>query len=144
MLNVYSRAVRLALVPIRRRRSGPGLSVLARQLVGAGLWLMGATALAQTGDDVERGRELYMRNGCFSCHGTVGQGGERSGAPKLAPDTYLFEVFKLLVRTPREAMPRFDPRYVSDEDLLAMHRYLSAQPRATAAREIPALQSLMR
>jgi ubiquinol-cytochrome c reductase cytochrome c subunit len=113
-------------------------------LFGAVLWLIGATALAQASDDVERGRDLYMRNGCYSCHGTVGQGGERSGSPKLAPETYPFEVFKLMVRTPREAMPRFDPRYVSDEDLLAMHRYLSAQPKSTAAREIPALQSLMR
>ena len=73
------------------------------------------SALAQTpADDIERGRALYMSNGCFSCHGTVGQGGERSGAPKLAPDPYPYEAFRALVRTPREAMPRLDVKFVSD------------------------------
>ena len=95
-------------------------------------------------DDVERGRQLYMANGCFSCHGTVGQGGERSGAPKLAPDTYPFEAFGVLVRTPREAMPRFDVKFVSEEQLQLIHRYLSSVPRGAAARDIPALQGLQR
>ena len=49
-----------------------------------------------------------MANGCYSGHGTVGQGGARSGAPQLAPDTYPFDAFRVRVRTPREAMPRFD------------------------------------
>ena len=90
--------------------------------------------------DVERGRQLYMDTGCFSCHGTVGQGGERSGAPKLAPDTYPFEAFRVLVRTPREAMPRFDVRYISDEQLQLIHRYLSAVPPGRRAADIPELR----
>ena len=34
-------------------------------------------------ETIERGRQLYMANGCFSCHGTVGQGGERSSARNI-------------------------------------------------------------
>ena len=52
-----------------------------------------AVAAAQT-DAVQRGKELYLLNGCHSCHGTVGQGGERSGAPKLAPEPYPFEAVR--------------------------------------------------
>lgn len=98
-------------------------------------------ALAQTAaDEVERGRQLFMRNGCYTCHGTVGQGGERSGAPKLAPEPYPFEAFRALVRTPREAMPRFDEKFVSDADLQAIHRYLASLPKGPAAKDIALLR----
>lgn len=105
------------------------------------LWCSVGPACAQAAaDEVERGRQLYMANGCFSCHGTVGQGGERSGAPKLAPGPHPFEAFKVLVREPREAMPRLDPRFVSDEQLLAMHHYLASIPKGPSAKDIAALQ----
>ena len=127
------------------------VTLLALCASGAGLPLWAAAQAVTSpvvspgaADDVERGRQLYMANGCFSCHGTVGQGGERSGAPKLAPDTYPFEAFRVLVRTPREAMPRFDVKFVSEEQLQLIHRYLSAVPRGVAAKDIPALQGFQR
>ena len=92
--------------------------------------------------DVERGRQLYMDTGCFSCHGTVGQGSDRSGAPKLAPDPYPFEAFRALVRTPRETMPRLDVKHVSDEQLQLMHRFLASIPKGVAAKDIDVLRSL--
>ena len=104
------------------------------------LALAAAGLQAQPADEVERGRQLFMANGCFSCHGTAGQGGERSGAPKLAPETLPFDAFRVLVRTPREAMPRVDPRYVSDEQLRAIHAYLGSIQKGAGAKEIAALQ----
>jgi ubiquinol-cytochrome c reductase cytochrome c subunit len=95
-------------------------------------------------DAIEAGRQLFMANGCYSCHGTVGQGGERSAAPKLAPDPYPFETFRALVRSPREAMPRFDPRYLSDEQLRAIHGYLASIRKGPSARDIPQLATLAR
>ena len=97
-------------------------------------------ASAQDADDIARGRALFMQNGCYTCHGTQGQGGERSGAPKLAPDTYPYEAFRVLVRTPREAMPRFDEKFVSEEQLKLIHRYLSSIAKGPAAKDIPALR----
>ena len=107
------------------------------------LWLAAVAGPAHAqnaADEVERGRQLFMRNGCYSCHGTVGQGGERSGAPKLAPEPYPYEAFRALVRTPREAMPRFDERFVSEADLQAIHRYLSSLPKGPAAKDIALLR----
>ncbi|MEO7151744.1 MAG: cytochrome c [Burkholderiaceae bacterium] len=110
-------------------------------LATAGLLVASGVVHAQaSADEIERGHQLFMTNGCYSCHGTVGQGGERSGAPKLAPDTYPFEAFQALVRTPREAMPRFDRRYVSDEQLRSIHTYLSSIPKGLSAKEIAALR----
>ena len=100
----------------------------------------GAAHAQFAADEVERGRQLFMANGCFSCHGTAGQGGERSGAPKLAPETLPFDAFRVLVRTPREAMPRVDPRYVSDEQLRAIHAYLGSIQKGAGAKEIAALR----
>ena len=127
------------------------MSTACRTAPAAALWTLAlalwgpAASVAQTqaqpgNDEVERGRALYMKNGCYSCHGTVGQGGERSGAPKLAPGTYPFEAFRVLVRTPREAMPRFDVQYVSDEQLQLIHRYLTAVPPSRRAAAIPELR----
>jgi ubiquinol-cytochrome c reductase cytochrome c subunit len=120
------------------------MSALRRIAFTAGLALAGGPVLAQGADEVERGRQLFMANGCYSCHGTVGQGGERSAAPRLAPEPYPFEAFKVLVRTPREAMPRFDVRYLGDDQLQSIHRYLSSIPKGPTAQDIAALQALNR
>lgn len=89
---------------------------------------------------VELGRQLFMNNGCYSCHGTVGQGEERSAGPRIAPDPFPLEVFKVIVRNGKEGMPRFDARYVSDEQLVAIHSYLSSITKGRGAKDIPQLQ----
>jgi mono/diheme cytochrome c family protein len=115
---------------------------LRRLLATAALAVGPALAPAQT-NTAEAGRQLYMQNGCFSCHGTAGQGGERSAAPRLAPGPYPYEAFRALVRTPREAMPRFDVKYLSDDQLRAIHTYLVSINKGPAARDIPVLQGLL-
>ena len=100
----------------------------------------GAAEAQSAAADTERGRQLYMTNGCYSCHGTVGQGGERGAGPRLAPEPHPWEAFKTLVRNPREAMPRFDPRFVSDEQLQAIHLYLASVPKGSSAKDIPLLR----
>jgi mono/diheme cytochrome c family protein len=116
----------------------------ALALAATAIWGAGA-ALAQATPDaakaIEQGRALYMANGCFSCHGTLGHGGgERSGAPKLAPEPYPYEAFRALVRTPRETMPRLDEKFVSDEQLRLIHRFLASVEKGPAAKDIPALR----
>ena len=124
-----------------RTAPAAALWTLALTLWGPAASVAQPQAQAQSGnEEIERGRALYMKNGCYSCHGTVGQGGERSGAPKLAPGTYPFEAFRALVRTPREAMPRFDVQYLDDGQLQLIHRYLSAVPPGRRAADIPELR----
>lgn len=121
------------------------MTCTARPYAAAVLTLAAGWVQAQPAtDDVERGRQLFMANGCYSCHGTVGQSGERSAAPRLAPGPYPFDAFKVLVRTPREAMPRFDVRYISDAQLQLIHGYLASIAKGPAAQDIPALQALGR
>lgn len=114
----------------------------ARAALGWVLFAAANGAAAQTvAGAVETGRQLYMTNGCYTCHGTVGQGGSRGGGPGLAPAPHPFEAFKALARQPREAMPRLDPRFVSDEQLLAIHSYLASIPKGPLAKDIAQLQT---
>jgi mono/diheme cytochrome c family protein len=100
----------------------------------------GLAAAQGNAADVEHGRQLFMKNGCYSCHGTVGQGGERSAGPRITPIAMPVDAFKTFVRNPPEAMPRFDERFVSDADLEAIHRYLASLPKGRSAKEITLLQ----
>ena len=105
------------------------------------LLALGGTSAQGLAPGVETGRELYMENGCYSCHGTVGQGGERSAAPRIAPDPFPLDVFKVIVRNGKEGMPRFDARFVSDDQLQSIHQYLVSIPKGRGAKDIPLLQT---
>ena len=73
----------------------------------AGLVAMPAFADAPKGD-AARGKSLYMKNLCYTCHGTAGQGGDRGSGPRIAYDVWPWEAFAQQVRRPREGMPRYD------------------------------------
>lgn len=107
---------------------------------GVATFAVGANAQVSAAD-VERGRQLFMSNGCYACHGTVGQGGERSAGPRIAPAPFPLEVFKVIVRHGKEGMPRFDARFVSDEQLQSIHQYLASIPKGRGAKDIPLLQA---
>lgn len=82
------------------------------------------------------GGALYMKNMCYTCHGTVGQGGERGAGPKLAPDPFPFVAFEMQLRTPRGVMPRFPRQFVSDQELADIYRYVASIPAGKPAGEI--------
>jgi len=115
------------------RSIGWGLALLAASI--------GSAAAQGNAPDVEHGREFFMKNGCYSCHGTVGQGGDRGAGPRIAPMAMPPDAFKTFVRNPPEAMPRFDERFVSDADLEAIHRYITSLPKGRSAKDITLLQA---
>jgi mono/diheme cytochrome c family protein len=89
---------------------------------------------------VEQGKALYMKNMCFTCHGTVGQGGERGAGPKLAPDPFPFIAFEMQLRTPRGVMPRFPKQFVSDQELADIYQYVASIPAGPKAADIALLK----
>ena len=88
--------------------------------------------------DATRGKELYMKNMCYTCHGTVGQG-TRYGL-KLAPNPLPREAFSQQVRRPRSAMPRYPAEFVSDAELGDIVAYLASMKPGPKADEIPLLK----
>ena len=96
-----------------------------------------AFAQAPTGD-AARGKALYTRNLCWTCHGTVGHG-EPYG-PKLAPNPMAWEGFSHQVRQPRGSMPHYAPKFVSDQDLADIYAYVASIPAGPKASDIPLLR----
>lgn len=108
------------------------LPVLAALSIAA----LAAHAEAPAGD-AARGKALYMKDMCYTCHGTAGQGGDRGSGPPIAPKVFPWEGFERQVRHPRMQMPRYSGKFVSDSDLADIYAYLVAQP--VASKSIPPL-----
>lgn len=105
------------------------------------LLLLTTSAAAQTRGDAVRGKELFLRDNCYTCHGTTGAGGGALGGPRLAhagltPNAILNEL-----RHPRAAMPPYTEKVLSDAqaaDIVAYIQSLSREP-AAHAKDIPLL-----
>ena len=88
------------------------------------------------------GGNVYMQLGCYTCHGTVGQGG---AGPALAPNTLPLPAFTQWVRngtpgwTVARGMPSFSPSVLADADLADVREYLMSQPAPRAVKDIPLL-----
>ena len=106
-----------------------GLAALA-----AGLLLAPGTTLA---DSAENGKQVFMRAGCWQCHGTVGQGGV--AGPKLAPDPLPFDALSSFVRTTNRQMPAYRKQVLSDADLADLYAYLQSIPKGPDPKTIPLL-----
>jgi mono/diheme cytochrome c family protein len=98
-----------------------------------------ASAQAPAGD-AARGRAAFMKNMCYTCHGSAGQGGDRGSGPRIAYDVWPWEGFNQQVRHPREQMPRYPKELVSDQDLADIYAYVSSFRKGPKASEIPLLK----
>jgi mono/diheme cytochrome c family protein len=107
---------------------GSGLAVVA------GLVLGHASANAAS---AENGRGLFLKVGCYQCHGTQGQGG--SAGPRLAPDPMPFETLAAFVRTSSRQMPPFHVKVLSDADLADIYAYLQSIPKPPDVKSLPQL-----
>jgi mono/diheme cytochrome c family protein len=99
----------------------------------------GALAQAPAGD-ATRGKAAFMKNMCYTCHGTAGQGGDRGSGPRIAYDVWPWEGFIQQVRRPREGMPRYDVAHVSDAELGDIYAYIVSMKRGPKAKDIPLLR----
>jgi mono/diheme cytochrome c family protein len=90
----------------------------------------GAPARAQGAPppgDPANGKRVYMADGCYQCHGTLGQGSRPTG-PHIAPNPLPYEAFAALVRRPVNAMPPYTSVVLSDQDLADIYAYLVTVP----------------
>jgi mono/diheme cytochrome c family protein len=95
-----------------------------------------ASATAPAGD-AEKGKALFVKNGCYQCHNYEGQGG--AAGARLAPNPLSFRGFVTYVRSPRGDMPPYTAKVMSEQDLADVHAYLRSRPRPPAVSSIPLL-----
>lgn len=85
----------------------------------------------------EEGKTAYVKNGCWQCHGFLGQGGV--AGPKLAPDPKPIEFMAVFIRHTKGAMPPYSEKILSNQDLASIHVYLRSIPKSPDAKSIPLL-----
>ena len=102
--------------------------------LAASLTLWHGAALAA---DAAKGKQNFLKYGCWQCHGTVGQGGVTG--PKLAPDPLPLEAISAFIRNSNRQMPPYREAVLPNEDLADIHAYLSSIPKAPDYKSIPLL-----
>ena len=87
----------------------------------------------------DNGKKLFVRDGCWECHGYMAQGG--AGA-RLAPRPIAFAAFSRYVRKPTNQMPPYTAKVVSDQDLADIYAFLLTIPQPPAANSVPIIPKL--
>lgn len=108
--------------------------VLAADIVPAGAQTRSVPGPSDA--HARHGHELFLQNGCYLCHGTVGQGGV---GPAIGVDVLPFVAISNYVRAPSGEMPPFSTRVLSDADLQDIYAYLTSLPQPQAPDSIPLL-----
>lgn len=111
-----------------------GATALAAVAVATAAHAQGAAA-----GDAARGKQIYMKDACYTCHGTAGEGG--AAGPKIAHVGLTADAIKHQLREPQAQMPAYTAKILSDAeaaDIAAYVQSLSQAP-ATAAKDIPLL-----
>ena len=115
------------------------------------LLFAGSIGLASTGafaadnlgappGNAERGKQIYTQQLCYTCHGTVGQGGERGAGPKIAPNPWPYAAFVQQVRKPRLVMVPYNEKNLPEQDLIDIYHYVLSIKPGLAAKDIPLLR----
>jgi ubiquinol-cytochrome c reductase cytochrome c subunit len=81
--------------------------------------------LAQESANAESGKKLFFKNGCYECHGTVGQGGT---GPRLAPRPLAAAALTAYVRKPGGGMPPYSAKVMTDAEVADIRAYLATIP----------------
>jgi mono/diheme cytochrome c family protein len=88
--------------------------------------------------NAENGKRIFMKYGCYECHGLQGQGSPVAG-PRIGPDPVPFEVFAPYIRKPAGEMPPYTDKVVSDKELADIYAFLQLLPHPPTAKKIPLL-----
>ena len=117
-----------------------------RTLIFVAVLLTGGAALAQqsapaasTGN-AENGKKLFLRDGCWECHGYAGQGG-RDGA-RLAETALTSNQFTRYIRRPTGAMPAYIEKVLSDAEAADIWAYVKTLTGPKSAKEVPLLTAI--
>jgi len=110
---------------------------------GVGVFLLaGAPARADDppNGDAANGQRVFLADGCYQCHGTVGQGGRYNGpVPRINRTELPFDGFIGLLRAPPNDMPPYTAAVLTDKEAADVYAYLHSLPEPKAAKDIPIL-----
>jgi mono/diheme cytochrome c family protein len=118
---------------------GTATTVQAQEKSGAKSDTSAKPAEASSTGNVDNGKKLFMANGCFECHGTVGQGSTSTGGVRIGPPAISLDGMIQYLRHPSGQMPPYTDKVISDQNLTDIYAYLKAQPKPQSGKSIPLL-----
>jgi mono/diheme cytochrome c family protein len=85
----------------------------------------GSSSAGTRSGDAKNGKKIYVKYGCYECHGREGQGSSVSG-PRLGPNPVQFAVFVRYVRQPAGEMPPYTEKVMSEQELADVYAFLQS------------------
>jgi len=85
------------------------------------------------------GHRLFVKDGCYECHGYLGQGSTSTGGTRLGPPQIPLSAFVSYVREPTGQMPPYTVKTISNEDLAEIYNFLKSVPPPPPLKSIPIL-----
>jgi mono/diheme cytochrome c family protein len=97
-----------------------------------------AFAQSASAGDPAHGKQIFMKDACYTCHGTTGGGGGPAG-PALAHQGLSPEAITQQLRHPQARMPAYTDKVLPDKDVADIAAYIQSLPPAPAVKDIPLL-----
>ena len=90
---------------------------------------------SETGNErAANGKRLFVKYGCYECHGFEGQGGGTAG-PRIGPNPIPLSALIGYLRAPAGTMPPYTDKVVSDKELADIHEFLESLPQPQGTRK---------
>ena len=89
--------------------------------------------------DAQNGKTLFMKYGCYECHGREGQGSNATG-PRLSQNPITYARFVAYIRKPSGEMPPYTAKVVPDQQAADLYAFLQSLPKPPAVDSIPLLK----
>ena len=93
--------------------------------------------------NAENGRKLFIKIGCYQCHGREGQGGSSapigSYGPRLALTKLPLAAVRAYVRRPAGGMPPYTVKVLSDSEIGDIYAFLKTARAPAPVENIPLL-----
>jgi mono/diheme cytochrome c family protein len=104
------------------------------------LSILALIALPLAAQDAVNGKKIFLRDGCYECHGYNGQGTVQGA--RLAPPVLNAQGMIRYIRKPAGSMPAFTEKVLSDQEVNDIYAYLKALPGPKAVKDIPLLNQI--
>jgi mono/diheme cytochrome c family protein len=90
--------------------------------------------------DASHGKQIFLQDACYTCHGTTASGGGPAG-PALAHQGLSPEAIMQQLRHPQARMPAYTDKVLPDKDVADIVAYIQSlsQGPAPSGKDIPLL-----
>jgi mono/diheme cytochrome c family protein len=109
-------------------------------LLALALGLIWIPVFGQSSGNADNGKRIFLKDGCYECHGYAGQGG--AAGARIAAIGLNAQGLIRYVRAPAGQMPAYKEKVVSDQELTDIWAYLQSLPKPKPVKDIPLLNDL--